>query len=69
MHGESSLHSLSGEVFTECFTEVFYILVLPQHKNCGVVLCVGPGFEAEVSFEGPALVGEHGRFVYLVLSL
>ena len=61
MHGESLLHALSGKVVADCFAEVFYTSVLPQHKNCSVVLCVVPGLEAKVSFGGPALVGEHGQ--------
>ena len=61
MHGESSLHSLSGEVFTECFTEVFSTSVQPQHEDHGIVLCLGPGLEIEVSFKGPTLVGEQGQ--------
>src|SRR5882724_8038600 len=61
MHGESLLCSLSGKVFAECFAEVFSTSIRLQHEDHRIVLCLGPGLEAEVSFEGPALVGEQGQ--------
>ena len=62
MNGQSSLHALSGEVFSEGIAKVFSTLIRPQCEGNGTVLCAGPGLEAEVCFKGPTLVGEQGQF-------